>query len=599
VGAGGVVRWGRIWGGGGEGVGPRGGGTGGVGGGLGGGVIEAEVDEEEGEKAEDAGEAMGEITAGQYAAGKWGRYLRAPDLYFRLLREHGERFVKLGEIAEIRFGIKSGCDAFFMPRDVTGEVLRRVRDGLPWTEVGVMTAGVKRSEVESGAVRIVRAGDGTLHGIEAEYLRPEVHSLMEVDRPVVRARDLERVVLWVREPLKDLKGTHVAQYIRWGEKQTFASRKSKAVPVPERSTCASRPVWYDLTTEKIGIGFWPKAQQYRHIVPANHGRLVCNCNLYTIVPAMKAVRERAALCAVLNSTIVALFKTYYGRYAGTEGNLKTEVIDVNLLDVPDPRGVSGELGGRMREALKSMQRRVVTHLVEEELMGCHSAERAKELAARPVELAQELRQADRRELDDAVLEMIGVEDAGERGRVLEELYEETARHFRQIRVVEIQKQEQRAGVRGGRLTAHDLAESVWDSLGEEEKGAGLAAWVDTLEGEREECEIAEGEAEAFGAGHMFEAGGVVFRRGKEREIVEYGSAERAALAAELGNLGIQGRVGLAREAETCKAWLGRIRERMEAARGRLEAAAGERTGVEKLREQTAQLLMQWFVQGKS
>ena len=59
----------------------------------------------------------------------------------------------------------------------------------------------KRSEIESGKVRIVRAGDNTLHPVETKYLRPEVHSLMEVDRPVIRASDLDRVVLWVNEPL--------------------------------------------------------------------------------------------------------------------------------------------------------------------------------------------------------------------------------------------------------------------------------------------------------------------------------------------------------------------------------------------------------------
>ena len=39
------------------------------------------------------------------------------------------------------------------------------------------------------------------------------------------------------------------------------------------------------------------------------------------------------------NALVALVKTFYGRYAGTEGNLKTEVIDVFLLEIPDPRNV--------------------------------------------------------------------------------------------------------------------------------------------------------------------------------------------------------------------------------------------------------------------
>ena len=113
----------------------------------------------------------------------------------------------------------------------------------------------KRSEVENGKVRIVRAGDNTLHPVEAKYLRPEVHSLMEVDRPVIRAKDLDRVVLWVGQPLSKLAHTYAAKYIRWGAKQTFESKKSKAVTVPERSTCVSRPLWYDLTNAGTGAIF--------------------------------------------------------------------------------------------------------------------------------------------------------------------------------------------------------------------------------------------------------------------------------------------------------------------------------------------------------
>lgn len=74
-----------------------------------------------------------------YVAGKWGRFLRAPDLYFRLIRDYKNRFVRLGEIAEVKFGIKGGCDAFFMPHDVTTEVLTKVKAGLPWNDVGMMT----------------------------------------------------------------------------------------------------------------------------------------------------------------------------------------------------------------------------------------------------------------------------------------------------------------------------------------------------------------------------------------------------------------------------------------------------------------------------
>ncbi len=79
------------------------------------------------------------------------------------------------------------------------------------------------------------------------------------------------------------------------------------------------------------------AQQYRHIVAANPESLICNHNLFDVAAESLSETERLALVAVLNSTVVGLFKTFYGRFAGTEGNLKTEVVDVNLLEVPDPR----------------------------------------------------------------------------------------------------------------------------------------------------------------------------------------------------------------------------------------------------------------------
>ena len=62
-------------------------------------------------------------SADAYRAGKWGRYVRAPDVYFDIMRRFCVRFVALGEIATIRFGVKTGCDAFFMPLDITADVL--------------------------------------------------------------------------------------------------------------------------------------------------------------------------------------------------------------------------------------------------------------------------------------------------------------------------------------------------------------------------------------------------------------------------------------------------------------------------------------------
>ncbi len=108
---------------------------------------------------------------------------------------------------------------------------------------------------------------------------------MKVTRPVVRPKDVDRVVLLVREDdnKKGDANRWVRQYLRYGMTATFSSVKFKGRSVPERPTCATRQSWYDLTRlVKPGFAFWPKAQQYRHIIPANPDRMICNCNLYDL-----------------------------------------------------------------------------------------------------------------------------------------------------------------------------------------------------------------------------------------------------------------------------------------------------------------------------
>src|SRR5207247_138778 len=149
--------------------------------------------------------------------------------------------------------------------------------------------------------------------------------------------------------------------------------------------------WYDLSKlVDPGFAFWPMAQQYRHIIPANPEGLICNHNLFDLGANDLTKKEQGILVAILNSTLVGLFKTFYGRFAGTEGNLKTEVVDVNLLEVPDPRNIPADLASKLKTALESMQERTVGRLVEEQLMDCHSPDRAKRIAEGPVVLSDEL-----------------------------------------------------------------------------------------------------------------------------------------------------------------------------------------------------------------
>lgn len=532
-----------------------------------------------------------------YGGGKWGRYLRAPDFYFEIMREFGNRFARLGDIAAIRYGILSGCDAFFMPRNVTREILDKYRNDIQWSGLPLIRRCDRRA-AEAGSVVVVRCGDGTLHPIESEFVRPEVHSLMEVDRPVVSAVQLDRVVLWVGQELEEIKDTYAYHYIKWGSRQTFHSKKSKSVPIPERPGCAGRERWYDVTGRKPGIGFWPMAQQYRHIIPTNPDALSCNHNLFDIHPTIGSTVAVSAFMPVLNSTLVALWKTFYGRYAGTEGNLKTEIVDAVLMDVPDPRNATKSVMSRMEHALVSMQAREVTHLVEETFLNCHTAAEVREAAKLPLELPKELKQPDRRELDDAVFELLGVADARRRADLINRLYREVALFFRSIRIVEVQKMEQRRHGSGrDDVSQMQLALDAWNDL-EPELQKPLSLWLSERDDKVQTVELPDGDVRLPAEGDFFDATTVYFGKKPVKSLV-CDSRGEAELVAAIAREGVRGLLSLPATEDGCNRLRGELENRLSEGRERIQQLAEQRAGTDKLREQVVQLLDRWFISGRT
>ena len=533
----------------------------------------------------------------RYGGGKWGKYLRAPNLYFRITHSLGDRFVRFGEIASIRFGVKSGCDAFFMVRDVSEEFLRNYST-TNWNSAPLYTH-CTREKVEARTITLIRAGDGTVHPIESTYLAPEVHSLMEIHRPLMTALDLNRRILLVSESLSELKDTFVYKYLKYGEKTTFASKKSKAVPVPERPTCASRSVWYDLTYTKRGQIVWPKAQQYRHVVLFNNNRLIVNCNLYDVFIDESQI-DPELLAAILNSTLVGLMKIYFGRYAGTEGNLKTEVVDVNLLEIPDPRFATKEVAAKLINAFRRLAHRDARAMVEEEFMECRSSERAVKLDQNPVSLPLELQMNDRRDLDMAVFELLGIKDGAERERICDELYFETASHFRRSRIIEIQKQEQRAKADNRGFRTEELAADLWDALEEEEK-ITLSEWLAKQVTSGNEITIPVGKPQLPAATDMFRANSVLFGTSPTKSGITHldlPSRAHAELIYLLSTSRLTGNIKLPTNAAQTEKLLSDLRERLSTTQERALQLARSRTSDEARAIELSNLLQLWIMHGK-
>ena len=240
-------------------------------------------------------------------------------------------------------------------------------------------------------------------------------------------------------------------------------------------------------------------------------------------------------------------------------------------------------------------------MVEEEFMECHSFERIQKLAEKPVELPRELKMPDRRALDLAVLELLGVNTAAEREALCDELYYETANHFRQIRIVEVQKQEQRAKNEGREFRTDELAADLWDSLPDEDKQP-LAPWIASQVSGGTKVNIPEGRASLPDANDFLDATTVFFRPSDGGKVasqpLHLPSRAHAEIVYLLSQRSIHGLAPLPAEEKAARALQQQILKRLAAIAARAGELARSRTGDAKRGADLARLLEFWMIHGK-
>jgi len=459
--------------------------------------------------AEEGEQTQAPTGPAEYQGGKWGQYVRAPDVWFELLDSAGDRMVPLSSLAEIRFGFKTGVDKFFSVRDVTNAELRRQPDPVAFRDKW----GVTPKDLNQ--LRIVRDGEGGLHLVEARFLEPEFHSIMEAKSLVIRAADVGRRVINALLSRARLRGTRLGDYVQYAESRDWHVGPTVA------SRAQVRP-WYDLglrpKAERAQM-VWPKLQQYRHIVVWNTDQLPANVNLYEVW-AHEGIDPRL-LWSVLNSTVVALSKHQFGPPQGIEGNLAIEVTDANMMLVPDVGQASVEVAAR---AIKAAERL------------------SKRLSART--LPEEFSWADRQALDDALLEMLGLADPAERLAVRSRLYAALTALYAATRARELDAQKDRSrSKRKGQLTPAGMAGELWE---EHHPSLHLLTFPDDFlrrASSGEPLDLPPGPVEVGNA--MLETGtrlraGTIRVGGPTGERLDVGSVARARFAQAASLCGIYG-----------------------------------------------------------
>jgi hypothetical protein len=296
---------------------------------------------------------QGELRSQVEAAGqtaKWGVYLRAPQVYFDLLAEAGDKLALLKDVAPPSRGSLTGINEFYHLDET------RIAE---W-------------------------------GIEPEFLFPLLKSPGDSDRILVDEAELKLKVFVCRLTTDELRARgkqNALRYIEWGEQQVFASGAQTGQTWPHGAEVKGRkPGWYALPEYRGRPAqlFFASAYGDRHLHKYSEKPLIADKRLYFLSPVEGVQDELVA--AVMNCSLTALMTELAGRVSLGDGALELTVEDAaDGLHIPDIRKFNATQQHEIQDTFKP-------------------------LLARPIgSVREEIGKADRRKLDAAVLRALGLD----------------------------------------------------------------------------------------------------------------------------------------------------------------------------------------------
>lgn len=222
----------------------------------------------------------------EYEGDKWGgKYLKAPDVYWKIIEHAGSKLCRLGDIANVRRGYTTGANRFFY---------------------------LEREDIEEWQ-------------IEDRFLAPLLKSPRETNKQLVLEEcDFKYHVFDCDRSKEDLEGTQALKYIRWGERQDLH----------ERRTLAARARWWSLSSHGPPPIISPCSVSDLYRAHVNECGVRVDKRLYEVRP--QGEYQNSTLALSLNSTLTSLFLELLTRTGLGEGLLDMTVYELEDCPVVDP-----------------------------------------------------------------------------------------------------------------------------------------------------------------------------------------------------------------------------------------------------------------------
>lgn len=247
----------------------------------------------------------------KYVGSKWGKYVRAPEIFFKISQKTENKFIPIIQLGEVNEGKPTGAENFFF----------------------------------------VKKDFASKYGIEKTYLKkailkPRTKNLFEL-----KSSDIEHYFFSVTERPIDLKGTGAFKYIKHGEYKKYHTR----------STFTHKEYWYQFKTRRPSELLLSRGIGSRHYCVLNTAKAISSGSFTEI--RLNNSQHKYAIWAFFNSSLGWLFLELSGRPGMGGGLLKIDPTDVRKLSVIDPNLVDVH---KIKEIKNNLNRKVGT--VEEESM---------------------------------------------------------------------------------------------------------------------------------------------------------------------------------------------------------------------------------------
>jgi hypothetical protein len=213
--------------------------------------------------------------------------------YYTILEKGKDKLVRLGDIAEVRYGIKTGANEFFY--------------------LSTLGPGSKPGLVK------VRNGAGWEGELEEEFLKPVIKSPRECKSIQIDPKNLKYKIFMCHKNKDALKGTNALNYIEWGESKGFQNNPSTS----------SRSKWYSCPKDLFGNVFLTKETNDRLGYFVSAEPMMADCRLYF-------ANSTVGFQNSVNSIFELLFAEIYCRAGLGLGARSVMVFEVNNYLIVNP-----------------------------------------------------------------------------------------------------------------------------------------------------------------------------------------------------------------------------------------------------------------------